>query len=80
MTPEQFTAILVALGGLVGAVAALLVAVHNLHDAVDGRLQQLLDAAVESAAKDGELRGRDFMRRLLAPPTEPPDTENHSAE
>lgn len=68
MTPEQFTAVMAALAGLVAAVTALLVAVHNLHDAVNGRLTQLLAEREAAAHKQGELEGRDFMSRLMAPP------------
>lgn len=66
--PGQFVAIMGALATLVGAVTALLVAVHNLHDAVNGRLTQLLAERETAARKDGELAGRDFMRRLMTPP------------
>jgi hypothetical protein len=74
MTPEQFAAIMVAFTGLIGAVTALLVAVHNLHSAVNGRLTQLLAERETAARKDGELAGRDFMRRLMSPPQSDSDT------
>jgi hypothetical protein len=76
MTPEQFTAIAAALAALIGAVTALLVAVYNLHHAVNGRLSQLLQERETAARKDGELAGRDFMRRLMSPPDSSSDMDH----
>lgn len=70
MTTEQFLALLAALTLLLGTVVQLLIAVRNLHSAVNGRLSMLLDQATAAARKDGELAGRDFMARLATPPAD----------
>lgn len=70
MTVETAIAAAVALTTLATALAALLVQMAALRKDLNGRLQQLLEHAVEAARHQGELEGRDFMRRLLT--GEPP--------
>lgn len=60
ITPEQATALVVALTGLVAAVGAILVQIRSLRKDLNGRLTQLLDEAKTAAEKRGELAGRDF--------------------
>jgi hypothetical protein len=72
MTTEQFTAVLVALGVLVTAMASLLVQVNQiLHEqhkaaaATNGRVDQLVQATADKAHAEGLLEGRratDFRR------------------
>lgn len=50
------------------AVTGLIGALRRLSSQINGRLEQLLEHATDSAHKQGELEGRDFMRRLLAGP------------
>lgn len=61
VTLEQFTAILVAMAGLITAVTALWTAVRRYHSAVDGRMSEILLLAQLAAKKEGELAGRDFI-------------------
>jgi hypothetical protein len=67
MTPDQATALLVALTGLIGAVVALWRETHLTRQAMDGRLDELVSTKATAAAKEGELRGRDYVRGQLAP-------------
>lgn len=68
MTPEQATALIVAVTGLVAAIAAATVQIRGLRRDVNGRMTQLLERSESAARKLGELEGRDFMRRLQNPP------------
>ena len=69
MTPEQFTAILAALAGLITAAAMLVGAVRGLRsefratrELVNGKMTELLAVTQLAARKEGELQGRDFAR------------------
>jgi hypothetical protein len=53
VTPEQFVAILVALTGLIGAVGALAAVVRNYHQAVDGRMDELLRLTRDASYLEG---------------------------
>jgi hypothetical protein len=68
MSPEQATALIVAITGLVGALGIVLHNIAELRKDLNGRLQELIDARVEAAQKRGELAGRDFVHRLFTPP------------
>lgn len=65
MTAEQATALLVALTGLIGAIAAVIVQIRGLRKDLNGRVTELLVESTAAAHRHGELEGRDFMRRLL---------------
>lgn len=72
MSPEQFTAILVALGGLLTAAGVLLRAVRGLrlqlretHELVNGKMSELLTVAQLAALKEGELKGRDLIQNPI---------------
>jgi hypothetical protein len=63
VSPEQITAILT---GITGIIVALGVVVHNLVElrrSLNGRLSQLVDATREAAVKQGELQGRDYANK-----------------
>lgn len=68
MTPEQIVAVVAAFATLLSALAAVMVQIRKLHDAVNGRLTQLLEERETAARRLGEMEGRDFMRRLLTAP------------
>jgi CRISPR/Cas system-associated protein Cas10 (large subunit of type III CRISPR-Cas system) len=72
MTPEQAYALLGAVTALVVAVTGLLVQLRRLRSDLNGRLEDLLNRTYDAAHRHGELEGRDFMRRILNPPGEPP--------
>lgn len=74
MTSEQFVALLAALTALIGALSAAIVAFRGLTHAVDGRLQELLEERTAAARREGELAGRDFMRRLMSGESADPPT------
>lgn len=65
MTVEQVIAVLGAFTALLAAIGTLMIQVRALHDAVNGRLTQLLQERETAARREGELAGRDFMRRLM---------------
>lgn len=69
MTPEQFTALIVALTGLIAAVGAVFAQLRSTHKLMNGRMTELLDATKLASQKTGELRGRDFQPAtvLVAP-------------
>ena len=60
MTPEQFTALIVALTGLIAAVGAVWAQLRQTHKLMDGRMTELLDTTKLSGQATGELLGRDF--------------------
>lgn len=53
VTPEQFTAILVAMAGLITAVATLAGAVHGYHKQVNSRMDELLRLTAKSSHAAG---------------------------
>ena len=63
MSPEQLTALLVALGAVLAGVAAVIAQLAQLRRQVNGRLSELLDEAHITAEHRGELKGRDYERR-----------------
>lgn len=65
MSPEQLTALLVAITGLLGGIGIVIGQVAALRREVNGRLTQLLEAEAARAHKAGELAGRDFMAERL---------------
>jgi hypothetical protein len=58
MTAEQFVAILVAITGLIGAVATLAGAVHGYHKQVNSRMDELVRLTAKSSYAEG-LRQRE---------------------
>lgn len=66
MTVEQAVALIGALTAFLGAIAAVLIQLHQLHSKLNGRLDQLLAQATVAAQKEGELAGRDYVRKELA--------------
>lgn len=69
MSPEQWTALLGAITALAVAVSAVLLQIRGLRADLNGRVQQLIAVSAESARKQGELEGRDFMHRLVTQPS-----------
>lgn len=63
MTPEQATAFIVSVTGLIAALGVAIAQFRSLRRDINGRLTQLLTTAAEAARKDGELAGRDFAHR-----------------
>lgn len=70
MSPEQATALIVAITGLVvalgtvyGQLRGLRRDVRSHHATVDGRMVELLTLSQLAAEKQGELAGRDFATR-----------------
>jgi uncharacterized membrane protein len=53
VSPEQFTAIIVALTGLVGAIAALTYQVSRWHSQVNSRMDELLVLTAAAARAEG---------------------------
>jgi hypothetical protein len=62
VSPEQWTALLVALGAILAAFAAVLTQVVALRRQVNGRLEQLLEQTRVAAQHRGELEGRDWQK------------------
>jgi hypothetical protein len=60
MTPEQATALIVAITGLVAALGAIFAQQRQTHQLINSRMTQLLQATKLAAQSSGELRGRDF--------------------
>lgn len=61
MTPEQGTALVVALTGLLGAIGLLIGQLVALRRDINGKMEELVRHAAEAARKDGELVGRDYQ-------------------
>jgi hypothetical protein len=61
MTPEQITALVGSITGLVVALGAILVQLRQTHKLVNGRMSELLDATKLANQKIGELQGRDYL-------------------
>lgn len=68
MTPEQATALIVAITGLVAALGVLVVQLVQVRKQIDGRLTELLATTRVAAQKEGEMVGRDFVERRQDPP------------
>jgi hypothetical protein len=66
MTVSEFTAIIVALTGLVAAVGALAGAVHGYHKQVNSRMDELLRLTASSS----HAAGRAERRRVPRPTAE----------
>jgi len=62
VSPEQFTAIIVAITGLVTALGAIFVQLRQTHNLINSRMTQLVAETKLAAQKDGELAGRDQER------------------
>lgn len=69
MTPEQATALIVALTGLIGALGAIFVQMRQTHKLVNSRMTELVEATRQAAQAHGELVGRDFTPEGIRPPT-----------
>lgn len=61
------TALVVAIGKILVDLAELKVQAQRNHDAINGRMGDVLTASVMAARKTGELEGRDFKARRRAP-------------
>ena len=66
MTPEQATALIIALTGLVGALGAVFVQLRQTHRLINSRMTQLIDTTKLAAQKSSELAGRDFDKNARA--------------
>jgi hypothetical protein len=78
VSPEQITAVMAGLSGLIVAVTALVLQLRGLRKDLNGRLSQLVDASSLSAHREGELAGRDFIsrrKRTRVPVVAPIDPE-----
>ena len=77
MTVDQFIAVMGAFTLLIGAVAGLAQAIHNYHQAVNGRMDLLLALTEKSAHAEGVLSqrladvGPDPTPAGASPPTTP---------
>ena len=69
MNLQELTALVVALTGLIGALAAILIQLRQTHALVNSRMTELLDTTKLLSQKTGELDGRDqeFSRGREAP-------------
>ncbi len=76
MTPEQVVAIITATAGFLGALGIVLHNIAELRKDLNGRLQELIDARVAAAGKQGELEGRDYAHRLHGATIDTPTEEN----
>lgn len=66
MSPEQATALIVALTGLVAAMGVILVQLRQTHQLINSRMTELVETTKLAAQKSGELAGRDFADRAKA--------------
>lgn len=71
MTVETVVAVIGAITAFVIAITALIAQIHGLRKDLNGHVAQLVETSTIAAKKEGELEGRDFMHRLLAPPSDP---------
>lgn len=73
MTTEQLIAVMGGLTALLTAIGVLIGQVAALRHAVDGVTTELVAAREVAAEKEGELRGRDYVSRPdpLGPPSIP---------
>ncbi len=62
MSPEQFTALIVALTGLVTALSAIFVQLRQTHGLINSRMTQLLAETKLAARLGGQSEGRDQER------------------
>jgi hypothetical protein len=62
MSPEQATALIVAVTGLIAAIGVVAVQLVQVKKQINGRLTELIATTKLAAQKDGELAGRDFAR------------------
>lgn len=72
MSPEQATALVVAIGGLITAIALLIGQVRALRVQLNGRLTELVAAHGAAMRREGELAARDWISRGSPPPPPPP--------
>lgn len=80
MTPEQATALIVAVTGLVGALGVVFAQLRQTHKLINSRMTELIETTKLASLKTGELEGRDQERarslasasvvERTAPPTE----------
>lgn len=77
MTPEQGTALVVAITGLLGAIGLLIGQLVALRRDINGKMEELVRHASAAAEKRGELAGRDYQaqrrRRTDVPLTDSED-------
>lgn len=76
MSPEQFTALIGALGALVTAIAGLIVAVTRLYAKVEENRKAIngrVDDMVATARVAGHAEGVVLGQQLANPPVEPVD-------
>jgi hypothetical protein len=62
VNPEQWIAILVAVGAILAGIAAVIGQLVALRQQVNGRLAELVEATRVAAHKRGELEGRDWQK------------------
>lgn len=78
MTVEQLTALLIAITGLIGALAAVFAQLRQTHGLINSRMTELIDTTRLAAQLGGQIEGTERERsRLGAIPsaevqTEPP--------
>lgn len=70
MSPEQYVALLGAITALLVAIGAVIRELHTTRQLLDGKLSELLTSAQQSALKEGELRGRDWVAPVGKSPTQ----------
>ena len=70
MTPEQITALLAGLAGVLVALGSVFHNISELRKDINGRMSQLLEEHSAAARKEGELAGRDYaIKRRRTEPT-----------
>ena len=67
MTTPEFTALIVALTSLIGALGAIYKQTRETHALVNSRMTELLATTKLAAQSSGELKGRDFATSATGP-------------
>lgn len=78
MTPEQATALIIAISGLIGALGAVFAQLRQTHGLINSRMTELIDTTKLAAQLGGQQEGMERERARLgrvspaAEQTEPP--------
>ena len=60
MTPEQLTALIIAITGLIGAFGVVIAQLRATHQLINSRMTELVESTKLASKREGELVGRDF--------------------
>jgi hypothetical protein len=78
VTPEQATALIIAISGLIGALGAVFAQLRQTHGLINSRMTELIDTTKLAAQLSGQIEGTERERTRLgrvspaAEQTEPP--------